>query len=272
MDVAALACKVESDHRPKEVSLTLRPCGYSHNQMVVKALDTTGVVVPPMEIGLCLRPINFTSRRMKTEDLAMFLEYWRIMGIHHIHLYYSNLPVKFKKLLQVYQKEALTFVTSSNWTYIHQMAEEVVSSEAAVNHCVMKNMMSYRYIIVTSLPYIPIFGDNKKFHNMKQVVRDPSFKSEIETKSGFRITKLDDTPYETLIMRPRDVLATSAKHFIPLSAEPSFSILSPFNVVMQNMTHLWQQDVIPGLNKEQVTHLKETVKKAADKRIKRAMI
>ena len=254
MDVSSLVCPVpRNDLPPTQVTLTSRLCGYSHNYMKVELPDTFGIEHVTGKIAVCIRPVVLSDRGLKTL-IARFLEYWRYIGVDHVYLYYSTISAGMKVLLKVYESDSERILTDVDWAKIDKMTEEPVSAEAAVNHCIMNNMMSYSYIIVTSFDQIPVFLTNKT-SNFKDVIEDPTFLKEIESKSGFRISGPSDV-YSTFIIKPGDILATAAKHFIPLSAKTSFQILHPFDVTMVPMETLWFKDSILG-------HVKKVIDAAA---------
>ena len=256
MDVASLVCPVPNDDLlPTQVTLTSRSCGYSHNYMKVELQDSSETEHLNGKRAVCVRPTMLSEPELKTL-IARYIEYWRYMGIDQVFLYFSAITDPVKLLLKVYETDTQRILTSVDWTSIDKMTEHPVSAEAATNHCIMNNMMSYDYIIVASFDHIPVFLTNQTSH-LKQMIQDPTFLKEIKIKSGFRISGPSDN-YSTFIVKPRDILATAANHFIPLSAKPSFQLLHPFDITMVSMGTLWFHD-----NRLRMAYLKKEIDAAA---------
>ena len=253
MDVALLSCAVPIGERhPKQLSLTFRQCGYSHNYMPVQSLDFNSMIIIPHEIAVCVRPLDLSILE-HDPSLVQFLEYWMYMGVHRMFMYDTAIPQTKTSLLKTFKTENAWFLRTFNWNTIDKMTEIPVSDEAAINHCVMNSMTSYRYIIVTSYDLVPVFVA-RKYNDLTQFVADPEFVKSIEDKSGFRISG-PETHTPTFVMKPKDVLATAANHFIPLSARSSFNILHPFDLTMLPLKMLWSQND----TKINASNLKETV-------------
>lgn len=243
----SFACPIREQDAPTQVTLTSRPCGYSHNVQAVTALNTQGVVAPPWEVAVCTRPINVTrlGSRINIKDFTRWLEFWRANGAGELHLYVSEAGGKYEELLQEYQKEKLRFLKVVRWEEAERATEVVVSDEAAVNHCVMNNMMHDRYIVVTSFDAVLLF--NAKYRNLKQFLRQEDVQHKFSTDGGFRVlpvelsSGLPERP--VMILKSRHVLATAANHFIPLNGRPSFKILDPLDISAISVNQIGQSHI-----------------------------
>lgn len=229
MDLMLFACPVRQEDNPTTITLATRPCVYSHNYLQVEHLNTQGVVAPPSDIAVCVRPINHTRQLYVTPELlAQYVEYWRIMGAENVHLYVSSVSQPLDKLLGVYKQERVKFVDVTDWEVVERETELAVSDEAAVNHCLFKHMMDHRYIIITSMDDALMFGP--RYFNVKQLLRDPAFQEQLDTDYGYRVSGLSrrrGPTRHTMLVAPDALLASSANHFIPLSGQPSFKVLAP---------------------------------------------
>ena len=253
MDVALLSCAAPIGERhPKQLSLTFRQCGYTHNYMPVKSLDFNSMMTIPYQVAVCVRPLDLSGLEQDS-SFVQFLEYWMHMGVNRMLLYDTGISQTKTSMLKKSKTENSWFLRVFNWNTIDKMTEIPVSDEAAVNHCVMNSLTSYRYIIVTSYDLVPVFVA-RKYNDLTQFVADPEFVESIENKSGFRISG-PETRNPTFVMKPKDVLATAANHFIPLSAKPSFSTLHPFDLTMLPLKTLWSAND----TKIDASNLKETV-------------
>ena len=136
--------------------------------------------------------------------------------------------------------------------------EEIVSYEAAINHCLMENIMKYKYVVITTYPHIPVFHDGPE--DLNQVI-----KTIMEPKiHGYRISMDDQNNKPSMMVKPREVLATAANHFIPLSARTTFRTLK--HVTMKKL------DSFLDMNDSVVVKVKEYLKKGAARRMKAANI
>ena len=253
MDVALLSCAAPIGERhPKQLSLIFRQCGYTHNYMPVKSLDFNSMMSMPRDVAVCVRPLNLSVLE-HDPSFVQFLEYWMHMGVNRMFLYDTGISQTKTSMLKKFKTENSWFLRVFNWNTIDKMTEIPVSDEAAVNHCVMNSLTSYRYIIVTSYDLVPVFVA-RKYNDLTQFVADPEFVKSIEDKSGFRISG-PELHNPTFVIKPKDVLATAANHFIPLSAKSSFSILHPFDLTMLPLKTLWSHND----TKIDASNLKETV-------------
>ena len=252
MDPVYFSCPVTSQDVPRHVTFTVRPCGYSHNLLEVQALDTQGVVVPPWEVGVCVRPINVTRLgvNIDVKNLTRWLEFWRMNGVGDIHLYVSHASGAYQQLFEEYQREKFNLLRVVHWDKVERDTEVVVSDEAAVNHCLHKNMMRNRYILITSYDNVLLF--NSRFKNLKQFLRDTEVQDRFSKFAGFRILPVEKTngmsERPTMLVKSRHILATAAIHFIPLNGRSTFKILDPLDVAAAPLTKMVQQDSNLGMD------------------------
>lgn len=233
MDVLTFACPVRKEDKPTEVSIVSRPCGYSHNFLRVQQLDVQGVVEPPWDVGVCVRPIGHEP--VDQRELFTWLEYMRMLGVGHVVLYISKETTELRQLLKYYENEVLKLVKVVKWNVMEENLETMVSSEAAVNHCIYTNMMKFKYIVVTSVNHWPSFGPHR---NYKQLVRDQTFLKKVTTFGGFRLKHCLEDDHggsrKDFIVKSRRVLATAAEYFVALSSTPYFRMLNQKEICMMN--------------------------------------
>jgi len=268
MDTMMFTCPVRENDNPSYVTFTTNKCGYSHNILPLMALQTQNVVEPPWELGVCVRPID-SFHVGNAENLARWIEFWRINGAGNVHIYTSN--DKLKKLLTAYQQEKLRLVDVVDWAVPTDQLERPVSDQAAVNHCILSNMMKNRYMIVVS--YGTILLSSGKYQNLKQLVRDEQIQHSFNIHSGFRVQDVRQDQAAigspTLLLKSRHVLATAAQHFIPLVGRPAFKVLDPQDVAALPLSNIGEhhsgQAIEQFLNKQ----AKRMIKKAYNNDVKK---
>ncbi|CAH1791137.1 unnamed protein product [Owenia fusiformis] len=270
MDVHLISCPIRQEDNPTDVTMATRACGYSHTLMKLHHFGFQGVVPPPYDVGVCVRPINesnYWRTDVDAQNFIMWVEYMKLLGADGIHLYTSNITEKNTKALKGYSNEKLKYLFKSEWKTVESKLERIVSDEAAMNDCIYKNMLKYKSILVTSInKWITMNGH---FSNFKQMVRSDDFASKIKENGGYRITK--DSPDSTdktfptnnaqsMIVKPSKVLALAANHFIPHLSNPRFNELSSGVISATHLSHFVQT---PSFNKHRAT-----LQKAVYKRIK----
>ena len=141
MDLYHFACPVNETDSPDEVTLVSSQCGYSHNKMDVKKLDVQGVVTPPGDLGVCVRPLR---RAADDIELAVWFEYLRRLGADRVHIYVADPRQLDATVLTFYRNETLGMLSIKDWSVVERHVEKSVSDEAAINDCISSNIMSYR--------------------------------------------------------------------------------------------------------------------------------
>ena len=249
-----LVCPVCPGDHPTTVSITTHACGYSHNALPVKALDTQKVIVPPRLLGICIRPPSkeaFQGANFGT-TLATWLEYLRYMGADQVFLYLPKLVDKNTKLLHHYNNETFKLITVTDWDVIIRNLEHIVSAEGAVMDCIYSNMMGYKHIMVMELLDYPIL--KKSGANLKQLVRSEWFDKRISEYGGFRIDTNRDHKQPAFIVKSRLILATAAQHFVALTRRPYYQSLDHEDIRIGDVGEI-------GLNlkKELAKHVKQKI-------------
>ena len=228
--------------------------------------DVQGVVAPPWDIGICVRPINVTRHKAFRDNkkLAQWIEYYRMMGADQIYLYHSHITTSNRKLLDIYENETLNLLHDVDWTEVESQVELAVSDEAAVNHCLYSNMMKNIYLLIISFDEMLVFGETYK--NLKQLVRSNYFKEQIHRSGGFRIFtpshKVNDLVRHTMLIKAQSILATAANHFVPISGRPYFRILDATDVIsvphsqFMKISIPYHKAIITAMNKATTSRLK----------------
>ncbi|ELU03754.1 hypothetical protein CAPTEDRAFT_192321 [Capitella teleta] len=227
MNVMSLACAVRYDDTPDEVSLTTKQCGFSHNVLPVRSLNVSrGVMIPSRDVGICVRPFTMSALEkaaMTPEHLALWLEYLRLLRADKVHIYTSVLDDRFSKVLKFYQQESFSIADLVDWKAADEQLDEVVSDEAAINHCIYNQLTAYDNIIVMSVEEWLVFSG--KFHDLKELVRHPEFRAKRDAFGGFRIRSPLELKRQMYIVNPMKILGSAARHFVALSGKPSFRVL-----------------------------------------------
>lgn len=223
------ACPIRQNDSPKEVSLVSSSCGYSHNKQIAKSLNVQEVVAPPWQICICVRPLNRTRypNLKNIHKVAQWIENWRMVGADQLYMYHGDIAATIKHLLKVYEKEALPFVHTTDWSAIMNNVDPIVGDEAAINYCLYEHMMKCRHILVTSFDEVLLFGTKHK--DLKGLLKDTFLQDNMQESGGFRITSVgsssDREAHPSILMKSQAVLATASNYFIPLSGHPHFKVL-----------------------------------------------
>ena len=163
-------------------------------------------------------------------QFTQWIEYLKFLGADGINLYVtSSSSRQLDQLLLGYEQDVFRLVTTSNWTTVHSVSETVVSAEAAVNQCVYDNMLKYRYILILSPLYFPMFTGGGYPSDLKQLVRDESFRDGVKEYGGYRLSA-GDTVQPAMIVRSKSFLAAAANHFIALTDRSYFRQLSTVTI------------------------------------------
>lgn len=277
MNVNSFACPIRKQDNPKDVTMVIRSCGYSHNLFKLSHLNVQGVQAPPQDLAVCLRPIKEplqTELLTNPENLIMWFEYMKLMGVDRVFVYNTNDTKQNKAITKMYKQEPLTYVEFSDWLKVSKHVDGIVSEEAAINHCLFENMMKFNNIIVASVDDWIVPGE--KFDNLKQFVRSEEYKNGIESYVGYRIplqrqdkdSESNTRTSRSFIMNPRGVLGLAANHFIPLRERAFFLELKQSMMSVANLNKFKSQDVYwrlsGALRKEvqpRLRHLKTSQRK-----------
>lgn len=233
-DVHFLVCPVRPQDNPKTVTLVSSQCSFSHNFFNVSAMHSEDVVVPRKDIGICTRPL--VNSAASVSQITQWIEYLKYQGADALHIYVTNVNHQLDQLLHRYADDVFPFVTATNWTAVSSVVEAVVSAEAAINHCVYDNIMKYRYILVISPFDFPVFNEYPS--DLKQLVRDGSFKDAMHAYGGYRLSGGTEQGSPAMVLESEMFLAAAANHFMALTKRPYFRRLDERTVWIGNLTHV----------------------------------
>lgn len=233
MNVLSLACAIHYDILEDDISLTTKQCGFSHNVLNMQRMNfSRGTMVPARDIGICVRPFsipNHADPEIFYNNFALWLEYLRHIGADKVHLYINEVKPQMKRILDFYEQETFSILSTVQWSNVSESTEQVVSDEAAVNHCIYQNMATYEYILTLSLNEWLVFSG--KFENLKQLVRNEDFEAKMAAYGGYRIRSAFENERQMYIVKPKLFLGSAARHFIALTGRPSFHVLETIDVM-----------------------------------------
>ena len=167
-DSLVLTCTLQPKSlKPKYLSLVwTNPCNPSQNKIKIQYPMNYGEK-PKHEFGICV-PVTFGD--IDLHRIIEWVEMHRFLGVSAINVYHSAVSHKTMAVLKYYEREGIIKLFHLPGVTLNDQNGVKIESPIGLNDCMLRNMHSYKWVLVVDLDEIILPRNESKIINYNQLM------------------------------------------------------------------------------------------------------
>ena len=162
-DQLQLSCEIPRSPIPAHVSISVEPCRQSGVFMPVHVPEQD-----TQDFAICV-PVAFG--RLDNDQIIEWAELSRKLGVSKVHVYNATIDRQHDALFRYYEQQ--------DFMAVHQMPPPVpmytkagakLGSPASLNDCMLRNMYTYRYIIVVDFDEVIVPHEDTDYRTLLRAI------------------------------------------------------------------------------------------------------